>query len=53
MNRTLSGLLLLAGLIAFGCIAAGYIDTSEATSVTITAPAGEETPVDDPGHVVT
>jgi len=53
MNRTLPGLLLLAGLIAFGCITAGCIDTPGATSENITPPAGEETPADDPGDVAT
>ena len=51
MNRTLPGLLLLAGLIAFGCTIAGCIDTPGATPENITPPAGEETPASDPGDV--
>ncbi|MCK9299636.1 MAG: serpin family protein [Methanoculleus sp.] len=44
MNRRVSGLLLLAGLIALGCIAAGCTDIPETTSGQSAPPTGEETP---------
>ncbi|MDN5339085.1 MAG: serpin [Euryarchaeota archaeon] len=44
MNRRASGLLLLAGLIAIGCIAAGCTDTPQTTSGQSAPPAGQETP---------
>ena len=44
MNRRVSGLLLLAGLIVIGCIAAGCTDTPQTTSGQSAPPAGQETP---------
>ncbi|PKL57208.1 MAG: proteinase IV [Methanomicrobiales archaeon HGW-Methanomicrobiales-6] len=44
MNRRISGLLLLAGLIVIGCIVAGCTDTPQTTSGQSAPPAGQETP---------
>ncbi|MDD4567978.1 MAG: serpin family protein [Methanoculleus chikugoensis] len=50
MNRRIISLLLLAGLIALGSIAAGCTDMPGATSADSAPPAGEETP-DNSGNV--
>ncbi|HOI12541.1 MAG TPA: serpin family protein [Methanoculleus sp.] len=46
MDRRVSGLLLLAGLVVIGCIAAGCIDTPQTTTTEPTPPAGEKEPMD-------
>jgi serpin B len=47
MNRKIIGLLLLAGLITIGCIAAGCTDMPQTTSGQADPPAGQETPAQD------
>jgi serpin B len=44
MNRGIIGLLLLAGLVTLGCIAAGCTDMPQTTSGQSAPPAGQETP---------
>ena len=46
MNRRVRGLLLLAGLIVIGCIAAGCTDMPQTTTTGPTQPAGEKEPMD-------
>jgi len=47
MNRRVIGLLLLAGLITIGCIAAGCTDMPQTTSGQPAPPTGQETPAQD------